>query len=277
LAFVNETNPLLTAIVKYHLDDVASKNYSKIAKALKESVEKITELVAKISALDPKPGRNFSVEEIQQVVPDIIIELTDEGKFKITINNENMPRIIISKTYRQMAKQPNLDPAAKEFLANKIKRAYEIMRAITRRQSTLRRVTETIVEIQQDAIAHDIGLLKPLTFRQVAQIIGMHESTVCRVVMNKYAQTPCGVYPLKDFFPSKLPGAVNENGEAVSSERIKCLIMDYIAAEDKKHPLSDETIVKLLREKNRLEVARRTIAKYRYEMKILPSSYRRTR
>ncbi|HOU36432.1 MAG TPA: RNA polymerase factor sigma-54 [Candidatus Omnitrophota bacterium] len=277
LALARETDPELLTIVKYHLEDVATKNYAKIAKALKESVEKVLELVAKISALDPKPGRNFSVDDIQQVIPDIIIEQAEEGELKVTINNESMPRLLISKTYRQMARQKDLDPAAKEFLTNKIKRAYEILRAITKRQSTLRRVVETIVQIQKEAITQDISLLKPLTFREVAGIISMHESTVCRVVMNKYAQTPCGVYALKDFFPSKLPGAKNGNGEAVSSEHVKSLITDYIAAEDKKHPLSDEDIVKLLREKKQLDVARRTVAKYREEMKILSSSYRRTR
>jgi len=277
LALAKETDPVLLNIVKYHLEDVASKNYSKIAKALKESVEKITELVQKISALDPKPGRNFSIDEIQQIIPDIIIDLTEEGELKVTINNESMPRLLISKTYRQMAKKPDLDPATKEFLTAKIKRAYEILRAITKRQSTLRRVVETIITIQKDAITQDISLLKPLTFREVAEIIGMHESTVCRVVMNKYAQTPCGVYPLKDFFPSKLHAARDTNGQAVSSEHIKGLITDYIAAEDKKHPLSDEDIVKLLKGKNDLEVARRTVAKYREELKILSSSFRRTR
>lgn len=277
LALAKETDPALLTIVKYHLEDVATKNYAKIAKALNESVEKVLELVGKISALDPKPGRNFSVDDIQQVIPDIIIELAEEGELKVTINNESMPRLLISKTYRQMARQKDLDPATKEFLTNKIKRAYEILRAITKRQSTLRRVVETIVQIQKEAITQDISLLKPLTFREVAQIIGMHESTVCRVVMNKYAQTPCGVYALKDFFPSKLPGASNGSGEAVSSEHVKSLITDYIAAEDKKHPLSDEDIVKLLKEKKQLDVARRTIAKYREEMKILSSPYRRTR
>jgi len=277
LALAQETDPVLIEIVKFHLDDVASKNYAKIAKTLKEPVERINLLVQKISSLDPKPGRNFSTDDIQQIIPDIFIEQTDDGQIKITINNESMPRLIISKTYRQMARQPNLDVATKEFLTDRIKRAYELLRAVTRRQSTLRRVVETILNIQKEAIMQDITLLKPLTFKDVAEIIGMHESTICRVVMNKYAQTPCGIYALKDFFPSKLPSTKDANGDAVSSEHVKGLITDYIAEEDKKHPLSDENIVKLLKKKKNLDMARRTVAKYREELKILSSSYRRTR
>jgi RNA polymerase sigma-54 factor len=275
LALAKEDDPVLIDIVKFHLEDVASKNYSKIAKALKEPVELISLLVQKIASLDPKPGRNFSTDEIQQIIPDIFIEQAEDGQIKITINNESIPRLIISKTYRIMAKQPNLDPATKEFLTQKIKRAYEIMRAVTRRQSTLRRVVEAIIQVQQTAITQDISLLKPLTFREIAEMISMHESTICRVVMNKYAQTPCGVYALKDFFPSKLPATKDQNGDAVSSEHIKALITDYIAEEDKKNPLSDEDIVKLLKEKKNLDMARRTVAKYRKELKILSSSYRR--
>jgi len=174
-----------------------------------------------------------------------------------------------------MIKRPDLDDKTREFLTEKIKRAYELMRAISKRQSTLRMVVETILKIQNDAILRDISILKPLTFREVAGIIGMHESTVCRVVMNKYAQTPCGVFALKDFFPSKLAAARELNGESVSSERIKAMITDFIAEENKHHPLSDENIVKLLKDRNSMEVARRTVAKYRDELKILSSSFRR--
>jgi RNA polymerase sigma-54 factor len=275
LELAKETDPTLIDIVKFHLEDVAIKNYSKIAKALKEPLDKIELLVQKIESLDPKPGRNFSTDEIQQIIPDIFIEQTEDGQIKITINNESMPRLFISRSYRQMLKKPNLDAETKEYLTNKIRHAYELMRAVAKRQSTLRSVVQTIVEIQKEAITKDISQLKPLTFREVAKIISMHESTVCRVVMNKYAMTPCGVYALKDFFPSKLSTAKNQDGDSVSSELIKGLITDYIAAENKAHPLSDEDIVKMLQEQKGLEVARRTVAKYRDDLKILSSPYRR--
>jgi RNA polymerase sigma-54 factor len=274
LKILNQSDPILEQIIRFHLDDVAKKNHTRIAKSLKLPLEQIEPLIEKISKLDPKPGRNYSSDETQQVIPDVIIDETEEG-LKITINNESVPHIIISRSYREMLKQKDLDPKAKEFLTEKLRRAYELLRSLSRRQSTLRKVVNTLVEIQKEAITQDISYLKPLTFREVAEKIEVHESTVCRVVMNKYCQTPAGVIALKDFFPSKLKQA-DENGQSVSSEHIKALIHDYIAEEDKRRPLSDEDIVKLLREKN-LTVARRTVAKYREELKILSSSYRRLR
>jgi RNA polymerase sigma-54 factor len=276
LAILKENNTVIINMVKYHLENIANRNFAKIAKALNQPVSSIETLVAKISSLNPKPGRNYSVEEVQQVVPDIIIEETEEGGLSIIINHENIPRFTINKSYRMMLKQKNLDAQAKEFITNKLRRAYELIRAVSKRQSTLRKVVEAVVEVQKQAITEDFSLLKPLTFCEVAEKIGMHESTVCRVVMNKYAQTPCGVFDLKEFFPSKL-SSTGQNGEAVSSELIRSLITDLISDEDKRHPLSDEDIVKLIKEKNNLTVARRTIAKYREELKILSSSYRRNR
>lgn len=277
LKLTNELTPALETIICNHLEDIASKNYSKISKALKETPERLQPLLEQIIRLNPKPGRNFTVDEAVQIVPDIIIEETDEGSLKININHENIPRLIISKTYRRMLKQKDLDAQTREFLTEKLRRAQELMRAIVKRSSTLRRVIEVIAAIQEQAIRQDMSQLKPLTFREVADKIQMHESTVCRVVMNKYCQTPCGVFSLKDFFPSKLNHATDANGDAVSSEFIKGFIKEYIDNENKKSPLSDEDIVKALKQNNNLEVARRTVAKYREELKILASPYRRQR
>ena len=175
-----------------------------------------------------------------------------------------------------MIKKGNLDQQTREFLTNKLQRAYEVLRAVSKRQSTLRMVMDTIVSIQEQAIREDLSFLKPLTFAHVAEKINMHETTVCRVVMNKYAQTPCGIIALKDFFPSKLRQN-DSQGESISSQQIKSLIQELVEQEDKKHPLSDEHIVKLVQERYSLTVARRTIAKYREELKILSSTYRKER
>jgi RNA polymerase sigma-54 factor len=137
-------------------------------------------------------------------------------------------------------------------------------------------VMDAIVSIQEQAIREDLSFLKPLTFAQVSEKINMHETTVCRVVMNKYAQTPCGLIALKDFFPSRLRQN-DSQGESISSQQIKSLIQELVEQEDKKHPLSDEHIVKLVQERYSLNVARRTIAKYREELKILSSTYRKER
>jgi RNA polymerase sigma-54 factor len=276
LRLIDENDPLLQKIVENHLEEVARKNFSKIAKELKEPLAKIEPLIKKIVKLNPKPGRNYSADDIQQVIPDVIIEETEDEQLKITINNESIPHLIVSKAYREMLKKNNLDAQTREFLINKLRKAHELLRAVSKRQSTLRKVMDTLVEIQNEAIRGDLSLLKPLTFSDVADKINMHESTVCRVVMNKYCQAPCGIVALKDFFPSRI-SSKNENGESVSSELIKGLITDYITEEDKKNPLSDEDIVKLLKEKNNLDVARRTVAKYREELKILSSPYRKER
>ncbi len=297
---------IMENIIKFHLEDVANKNYTKIAKTLKLTIEVVEEAVKKISKLNPKPGRNYSSDEAHQIVPDIIIEeyidvenndkieknkpqaqdlnLDNETQdspqvskpLRILINNERIPKLVISSYYKDLIKKGNLDDKAKEYISNKLKRAQELLQAVTKRQSTLRMVVETILNIQEQAIRQDLSFLKPLTFRQVAEKINMHESTVCRVVMNKYMQAPCGIVALKDFFPSKI-NSKDASGESLSSEYARSLIKDLIEGENKKHPLSDEEMVKLLKEKHNLNLARRTVAKYREEMRILSSSRRKIR
>jgi RNA polymerase sigma-54 factor len=271
LELANECEPLIKKIVEEHLDDVAKKNFTRIAKCLKEPPEKIEACLKKILRLDPKPGRNYASEEVSHIVPDIIIGEKDEA-LEIAINNEDIPTAAINKEYRAMLKRPDLTPEAKEYLKEKLSTAVELLRAISKRHSTLRKVIEAIVEIQHDAIRQDLSLLKPLTFQEVAGKIGMHESTVCRVVMNKYVQTPHGMVALKDFFSGRIKSA---DGTEVSSNFVKCRIKELIDAEDKKHPLSDEDIAGILLKENGLKVARRTLAKYREDLKILSSAFRR--
>lgn len=269
----NEANPLLKIIVQEHLDDLAKKNYSHIAKTLKKPLEEIEPLIKKILSLNPKPGRNYSLDEAQRIIPDVIIEQKDDD-LEITINNDYIPRLTINKTYRDMLKQPNLDPQTREFLTNKLNKALELLRAISKRQSTLRRVSQAIVEIQREAITEDLSCMKPLTFQDVAQKLEIHESTICRVVMNKYMKTPCGVIALKSFFSSHVHGS---NGESVSSTFTKKLIKDLVDQEDKKHPLSDQKISQILLKDHSLNLARRTVVKYREELKLLSSTFRKER
>lgn len=273
LETANEKDPLIRKIVESHLEDVAKKNYSQIAKALKEPLEKIEPLIKKILKLNPKPGRNYSTEEIQRVIPDIIVEEKGED-LEITINDEDIPSLNISKTYREMLKKDTLDPKTKEFLSDKLRIALELLRAISKRKATLRQVMETVLKVQQEAIKEDLSHLKPLTFNEVAQDLNLHESTICRVVMNKYVKTPNGLIALKDFFTSHVH---DTNGQAISSTHVKGLIKEFIDQEDKKKPLSDQDISRLLAERNNLNVCRRTVAKYREELKILSTTYRRER
>ena len=274
LNLANENDPLIRKIVECYLKDVAKKNYSLIAKTLKEPPEKIEPLIKKILKLNPKPGRNYSLDETQRIIPDIIINQKDDDSLDIAINNEDIPNLGINKMYRDMLKNNHTDHETKKFINTKLHNALELLRAISKRQTTLRTIVEVVVEIQQDAIRKDLSFLKPLTFAQVAQKLEMHESTVCRAVMNKYVKTPYGVVALKDFFASHVK---DQNGQSVSSTHVKRLIKDLIEQEDKKHPLSDEDIVKFLLEISNLKIARRTVAKYREELKILSSSYRKER
>ena len=269
-----QDSPLLVKIVESHLEDVAKKNYSLIAKSLKEPIEVIEPLIQKILKLDPKPGRNYSAEEVQRIIPDVLIEEKDEA-LELTLNNEYVPTIVINRRYKEMLKKKNLDAAAREFIEQKLRNAQELLRAVTKRQSTLRRVMERLVVIQEEAIRHGLSHLKPLTFAQLANELKIHETTVCRTIMNKFAKAPCGIVALKDLFS----GSVNsQSGEsAVSTNFIKKVVKELIDEEDKRQPLSDEDVVKLIQEKHNLKVARRTVAKYRDELKIPATPYRRIR
>lgn len=272
LELANENDPLLKKIVEFHLEDVAKKNYGRIAKSLKEPPEKVNALIKKILKLDPKPGRNYSADEAQRIIPDIVISEEDEG-LQISINDEDIPSVSINKDYKEMLKNNNLDPQTKEFLVNKLRNALLMLRAISKRKFTLRRIVEAVVDVQQEAIKADLSSLLPLTFKDIAEKLNMHESTVCRAVMNKYVVLPCGIVALKNLFSSH---KYEQNGQSISSQHIKRLIKDYIEQEDKKQPLSDQDISGFLKEKN-LVVSRRTVAKYREELKILSTSFRRER
>ncbi|MCM8781230.1 MAG: RNA polymerase factor sigma-54 [Candidatus Omnitrophica bacterium] len=275
LALTNENEPLLRKIIENHLDDVAKKNYSRIAKKLKVGPETIEPLIEKILKLNPKPGRNYSSEEIQRVIPDVVIEDNEDADgFQVYINNEEMPNLTVNNFYKDLLKQDNLEPKAKDFLKEKLYNALQLLRAISRRQNTLRKVMDVILEIQKEAISNDLSYLKPLTFKEVAQRIGVHETTVCRAVMNKYIKLPWGTVTLKELFPGHL---YNRNGQPISDSHIKYHIKEIIETEDKRRPLSDEEISKILSEREKLNISRRTVTKYRKDLRILSSVFRRQR
>lgn len=275
LKVLGETGPLLIQIAENYLDDVAKKNYTHIAKSLKEPIEKIEPLIKKILKLDPKPGRNYSPDESQRIIPDIIIEERDEENLEVIINNEDVSMVGINKMYKQMLKNKDLNTEAREFLKQKLHYAMELIRAISRRNDTLRKVIEVIVEVQNEAIRENLSYLNPLTFKEVAGKINMHESTVCRAVMNKYVRTPnFGVIALKDLFSSHIH---DQNGQNISSSHVKGLIKEIVDREDKRNPLSDHEISGIFSKEKNLKVSRRTVTKYREELKILSSVYRKVR
>ncbi len=271
LKLSGELNHPLEQIITSHLDDLAKKNYSKIAKSIGFAPENLEPLLHKILKLDPKPGRLYSAEETFTVIPDIVINGAD-SELDVTVNNDEIPTLNINKDYKQYLKESGVTPETKEFLRQKLENAMELLRALTRRNQTLKKIIEALMDIQADAIENGMAYLKPLTFRELAERINVHETTVCRAVMNKYVQLPHGIYPMKDFFTTSVK---NSSGEDLSSTLAKTLIKEYIEAEDKKHPASDQKIVNLLNTEKNMTLSRRTIAKYREELRIPSTTYRR--
>ncbi len=268
----DSTDQNLRLIVKDHLDDVAKKNYKAVAKSLGLSLEELEPLLHKILKLDPKPGRKFHPAQTQQVTPDIDFEVSDEGEITFSINNEDSSKVSINKDYKDLLSNKEMDAKTREFLKEKLQNAMNLLNAISRRHSTLRKIAQALVELQAEAIKDGLSYLKPLSLKEVARKLELHESTVCRAVMNKYAKLPYGVVAIKEFFPSAVSGGEEHPH---SPNYVKKLILEAIKAENKKKPLSDSQISSLLSKEHKLKVCRRTIAKYREEIKILNSTYRK--
>jgi RNA polymerase sigma-54 factor len=224
-----------------------------------------------LARLNPKPGRAFSKGDGNYVVPDLIVEHID-GQYLVFTNDHNLPRLRLSRSYQEIARdKKRFDTEHKEFITSRLSAAQWLIQAIEQRRQTMLKVMHYIVEKQRDYFEKGDTGLRPLTLREVADAIGMHESTISRVTNEKYAQTPRGVLPLKFFFSS---GLKSTEGDDVSARSVKSTLQKLVAAEDPKAPLSDEAIVKLLA-KDGLTIARRTVAKYRDELGILKAQMRK--
>jgi RNA polymerase sigma-54 factor len=266
---LNADTPEIVAIIERHLKHLESKNYQAIARDLKVSLDEVVRAVKVISRLDPKPGRAYAGEEAQYITPDVYVHKVGD-KYVTVLNDDGLSKLRISGTYRQALKSGQAGEA-KEYIQDKLRSAVWLIRSIHQRQRTIHKVTESIVKFQKDFLDKGIAHLKPLILRDVAEDIGMHESTVSRVTTNKYVHTPQGIYELKFFFNS----AINRTGgDEIASEAVKNHIRQIVAAEDPKHPHSDQKIVELLKAQH-IEIARRTVAKYREVLGILPSSKRK--
>ena len=267
--FINADTPEIVAIIERHLKHLESKNYAAIAKDLRISVDEVVAAVKVISKLEPKPGRAYSDEEAQYITPDVYVHKMGD-RYVTVLNDDGLSKLRISGMYRAALKSGRAGEA-KEYIQDKLRSAVWLIRSIHQRQRTIYKVTESIVKFQRDFLDRGIAHLKPLILRDVAEDIGMHESTVSRVTTNKYVHTPQGIYELKFFFNS----AINKTGgDEIASEAVKSHIRQIVAAEDPKRPHSDQKIVELLRGQN-IEIARRTVAKYREVLGILPSSKRK--
>jgi RNA polymerase sigma-54 factor len=263
-------DPLVMKLVSEHLNHIERHNYQAMAKATGKSLEEIAQAIEVITALEPCPGRPFSSEEIQYIIPDIHVYKVD-GEYVVVLNDEDMPRLKISTFYRDTIKNGVATSSAKDFIQDKIKSALWLIRSIQQRQKTIYRVTKSIVKFQREFLDKGIAYLKPLILRDVADDIEMHESTVSRVTTNKYVHTPQGIFELKFFFSASLG---RDDGPDVASYSVKEQIRQIIQEENSTRPYSDKQIVEILA-KDHIRIARRTVAKYRDLMGILPSSRRK--
>lgn len=267
-----ERHAVAEAIVSGYLHDVERHRFGKMANALGVSLRDVQEAVTLIASLEPKPGKNFSSEEPHYITPDVYI-LKIDGRLVVALNEDGLPRLRISRYYREIfSKQALASREARGYVEEKMRSALWFIRSIEQRKRTLVKVTESLVKYQRDFFEYGISHLKPLTLREVADDISMHESTVSRVTTNKYVQTPQGLFGLKYFFHRGVSSTV---GEAVSSRRVKDLVRGYLTKEDCRKPLSDQKIVEILARVHGVEIARRTVAKYRGQLKIPSSNQRR--
>jgi RNA polymerase sigma-54 factor len=265
-------NTIITDIISNHLHDLEKKNYKGICKALKISLDDVIAAVNVIKAFEPKPGRQFSEETPQYINPDIHVYKLDND-FVVMLNDDGMPKLRVNSFYKNtISRGKKISGEAEDFIHDKIRSAAWLIKSIHQRQKTIYKVMNSILGFQREFFEKGIAHLKPMVLRDVAQDIGMHESTISRVTTNKYAYTPQGIFELKYFFNSSIKRAHGGNIASASvQEKIRLIILN----ENSKKPYSDDKISQLLKDEHQIHIARRTVAKYREMLKILPSNKRK--
>ncbi len=261
---------LAARFVREHLDLLEKHRYNELAKTYAVPVETVGQAAKVISVLEPKPGRDYGGDEPTYVVPDVYIHKVGE-EYVVTLNREAVPRLRLAGYYQRVLNDVDVAQETREYLQERLRSARWLVKSIYQRQQTIFKVATSIVKFQRAFFDHGISFLRPLVLKDVAEDIGMHESTISRATANKYAHTPQGIYELKFFFTS---GVKASTGEDVSAETVKEQIRALVIAETPRTPLSDQAIAEMLRAKQ-INIARRTVAKYRQAMGILPSANRK--
>jgi RNA polymerase sigma-54 factor len=258
-------------IVRDYFDQLINHRWSEISKELAITPKDVQAAADEVAKLDPKPGIKYAAPTDNYITPDLIVEKID-GEYLVFLNDTSLPRLKLSRAYREIARDKNkFQGENKEFISNKLNSANWMIQAIEQRRQTMLKVMNFIVDRQREFFERGVQYLKPLTLREVAEVINMHESTVSRVTNEKYVQTPRGVLPLKFFFSS---GLSTTTGEDVSARGIKARIQKLVAEEEPKRPLTDQAIVNILKEEG-IQIARRTVAKYRDQLGILSARMRK--
>jgi RNA polymerase sigma-54 factor len=258
-------------IVQKYLSQIDERHFQRIAKHFDASIEEVIAAVKLIRELDPKPGSKFNANRVEYIVPDVIVVKMGDD-YQVVLNDDGMPKLYINAFYQDILRRGDgMQSDAKEYMEEKFRSAVWLMKSVEQRRQTLLKVTKSLCRFQRDFLDKGLLHLKPLVLKDVADDIGMHESTVSRVTTNKYVHTPQGVFELKFFFHS---GLESLEGDSMSSVSVKDIIRKAVSAEDTHRPLTDQQLVMLLESKG-IKSARRTIAKYRQELRIPPASRRK--
>jgi RNA polymerase sigma-54 factor len=266
-----DTSSLTYRLVSEAFPDLIAHRWNDLAKRFGVDPGSVQTAADQLSRLDPKPGLKYSQQSDGYIIPDLIVEKIG-GRYQVFLNDTGMPRLRLSRSYQEIARdKKKMTPENREFIASKMNSANWMIQAIEQRRQTMLKVMNFIVDRQRDFFEKGIEYLKPLTLREVAEVINMHESTVSRVTNEKYVQTPRGVLPLKFFFSSALSTA---SGEDASARSIRAKLEKMVAEENSGKPLTDQQIVHLFQEQG-IQIARRTVAKYRDQLGILPARMRK--
>ena len=267
---IGKADTIAGDIVRDYLTILGSHKLQAIAKTLKVSVEEIKEAENLIHSLDPKPGRAFSEEVASYVLPEVVVRKVN-GEYVIILNDSQLPHLRISRHYRRLMENPETTTEVKSYIRDRLRASTFLIKSIDQRQKTIYKIADEIVRIQHEFLEHGVSHLKPLTMSTVADAVGVHETTVSRAVNQKYMRTPIGTYELKYFFT---PGITTQDGTSISNKSVKDMIAQLVAEEDLDKPLSDQAIMEKLKQTG-VDVARRTVAKYRIVLKIPPSHLRK--
>ncbi|MCA9055852.1 MAG: RNA polymerase factor sigma-54, partial [Planctomycetaceae bacterium] len=260
----------LTTLISSHLDDILQNRLPLIERKTGYSIDLIKATIEQMRNLNPYPGRGFAREPVQSVAPDLRVEKDEDGNWQVEIIDEYVPQLRISPRYLRML-EANPDAETKEYIRKKVESARWLIESIEQRYATLRKVAQTIVEKQQDFLEYGPDAIQPLKMQQIADVVGVHVTTVSRAVDDKYIETPRGTFPLKRFFGG---GTTTATGEEVAWENLRRKLKELVDSEDKNSPLSDDDLVKEMA-KHGYELARRTVTKYRKAMGIPSSRQRR--
>ncbi len=270
LAAQGRGESMAARIVRDHFELLSRRRIPEIARKLGAHADDVQLAIEEIGSLNPAPGRRFADDNNRVVVPDVTVE-KDGDKWVITLNSDYIPRLRISNTYRELIARGTLSKQERDYLRERIRSGKFLINSIEQRQQTIERITREIIQVQDAFFEHGVAQLKPLTMTQIAAVVGVHETTVSRAIANKFIKTPHGVFAMKFFFT---PGYQADSGASVSNKSVKEMINDLVAGEDTAKPFSDQEIVAKLQEKG-INIARRTVAKYREELGLLPSNLRR--